>query len=118
MAKLNILRINSKRKIAGSFQESKTVKARGFHSSFFFVSYRMRIPWKETVEGLAFGNSVYWIRFDEEYSQKVSSHCQSSRYKACALGDGNQDLSTLSEDEWEVAYLDLASLLIKVMKFS
>ncbi|KAJ4975985.1 hypothetical protein NE237_001091 [Protea cynaroides] len=122
------------------------------------------------VEGLAFGNSVYWIRFDEEYSQKKfkasspfgikykfhledavdcpewvvpfhvfkslaeeydlelvfvkNSHEFVDEYlkkpefaelmqRLGALGDGNQDLSTLSEDEWEVAYLYLAFVLRK-----
>ncbi|PKI33731.1 hypothetical protein CRG98_045872, partial [Punica granatum] len=35
-----------------------------------------------------------------------------------ALGDGNQDQSTLSPDEWEVAYLYLAFVLKKVRHFS
>jgi len=33
-------------------------------------------------EGLAFGNSVYWVRFDEEFSQKVSSF-QYCRHFVC-----------------------------------
>ncbi|OIT00993.1 mRNA cap guanine-N(7) methyltransferase 1 isoform X1 [Nicotiana tabacum] len=121
-------------------------------------------------EGLAFGNSVYWIRFDEEFSEKKfkSSNPFGIKYKFhledavdCpewivpfhvfkalaeeydfelvfvknnhvfveeymkkpefvelmrrlgALGDGNQDQSTLSPDEWEVAYLYLAFVLRK-----
>nr|XP_016514077.1 PREDICTED: mRNA cap guanine-N7 methyltransferase 1-like [Nicotiana tabacum] len=121
-------------------------------------------------EGLAFGNSVYWIRFDEEFSEKkfISSNPFGIKYKFhledavdCpewivpfhvfkalaeeydfelvfvknnhvfveeymkkpefvelmrrlgALGDGNQDQSTLSPDEWEVAYLYLAFVLRK-----
>ncbi|XP_055812661.1 mRNA cap guanine-N7 methyltransferase 1-like isoform X4 [Solanum dulcamara] len=139
-------------------------------------------------EGLAFGNSVYWIRFDEEFSAKKfkSSNPFGIKYKFhlealeptvfrkqhlyllevvdavdCpewivpfpvfkamaeeydfelvfvknnhefvdeymkkpefielmrrlgALGDGNQDQSTLSPDEWEVAYLYLAFVLRK-----
>ncbi|KAG6637475.1 mRNA cap guanine-N7 methyltransferase 1-like [Carya illinoinensis] len=121
-------------------------------------------------EGLAFGNSVYWIHFDEEFSEKKfkSSHPFGIKYKFhledavdCpewivpfhvfkslaeeydlelvfaknshefvheymkrsdyvdlmrrlgALGDGNQDQSTLSQDEWEVAYLYLAFVLKK-----
>ncbi|GKU99569.1 hypothetical protein SLE2022_263330 [Rubroshorea leprosula] len=121
-------------------------------------------------EGLAFGNSVYWIRFDEEFLDKKfkSSSPFGIKYKFhledavdCpewivpfnvfkslaeeydlelvfsknahefvheflkkpeyvelmrrlgALGDGNQDQSTLSPDEWEVAYLYLAFVLKK-----
>ncbi|KAF2316983.1 hypothetical protein P3X46_022665 [Hevea brasiliensis] len=121
-------------------------------------------------KGLAFGNSVYWIRFDEEYSEKKFKHSSpyGIKYKFhledavdCpewivpfnifkslaeeydlelifvknahefvheylkkpeyidlmrrlgALGDGNQDQSTLSPDEWEVAYLYLAFVLKK-----
>ncbi|PHT72654.1 mRNA cap guanine-N7 methyltransferase 1 [Capsicum annuum] len=121
-------------------------------------------------EGLAFGNSVYWICFDEEFSEKKfkSSNPFGIKYKFhledavdCpewivpfpvfkamaeeydfelvfvknnhefvdeymkkpefvelmrrlgALGDGNQDQSTLSPDEWEVAYLYLAFVLRK-----
>ncbi|KAG9454317.1 hypothetical protein H6P81_007221 [Aristolochia fimbriata] len=121
-------------------------------------------------EGLTFGNSVYWISFDEEYSEKKfkSSSPYGIKYKFhledavdCpewivpfdvfktlaeeydlelvfaknshefvheylkrpefadlmrrlgALGDGNQDQSTLSQDEWEVAYLYLAFVLRK-----
>ncbi|KAK4359337.1 hypothetical protein RND71_021566 [Anisodus tanguticus] len=121
-------------------------------------------------EGLAFGNSVYWIKFDEEFSEKKfkSSNPFGIKYKFhledavdCpewivpfhvfkamaeeydfelvfvknnhvfvdeymkkpefvelmrrlgALGDGNQDQSTLSPDEWEVAYLYLAFVLRK-----
>ncbi|KAJ6980097.1 hypothetical protein Peur_060788 [Populus x canadensis] len=121
-------------------------------------------------EGLAFGNSVYWVRFDEEFSQKKfrSSSPFGIKYyfhledavdcpewivpfhvfkalaeeydfelifaknnhefvhenmkkpenvelmrRLGALGDGNQDLSTLSPDEWEVAYLYLAFVLKK-----
>ncbi|KAK9938329.1 hypothetical protein M0R45_015076 [Rubus argutus] len=121
-------------------------------------------------EGLFFGNSVYWIRFDEEFSEKKfrSSSPFGIKYKFhledavdCpewivpfhvfkslveeydmelvfvknshefvheymkkpdyvelmrrlgALGDGNQDQSTLSQDEWEVAYLYLSFVLRK-----
>ncbi|XP_004235844.1 mRNA cap guanine-N7 methyltransferase 1-like [Solanum lycopersicum] len=121
-------------------------------------------------EGLTFGNSVYWIRFDEEFSEKKfkSSNPFGIKYKFhledavdCpewivpfhifkelaeeydfelvfvknnhifideymkkpefielmrrlgALGDGNQDRSTLSPDEWEVAYLYLTFVLRK-----
>ncbi|XP_010931870.1 mRNA cap guanine-N(7) methyltransferase 1 [Elaeis guineensis] len=121
-------------------------------------------------EGLEFGNSVYWICFDEEYAQKKfkSSNPFGIKYKFhledavdCpewivpfnlfkslaeeydlelvfvknfhefvneylkkpefaelmrrlgALGDGNQDQSTLSQDEWDVAYLYLAFVLRK-----
>ncbi|GLU03958.1 hypothetical protein SLE2022_211270 [Rubroshorea leprosula] len=119
---------------------------------------------------LAFGNSVYWIHFDEEFSDKKfkSSSPFGIKYKFhledavdCpewivpfhifkslaeeydlelvsvknshefvheflkrpeyielmrrlgALGDGNQDQSTLSPDEWEAAYLYLAFVLKK-----
>ncbi|KAK7290800.1 hypothetical protein RIF29_05507 [Crotalaria pallida] len=121
-------------------------------------------------EGLAFGNSVYWVRFDEEFSDKKfkSSSPFGIKYKFhledavdCpewivpfqifkslaeeydfelvfaknshefvheymkkpdfvelmrrlgALGDGNQDQSTLSPDEWEVAYLYMSFVLRK-----
>ncbi|XP_055826158.1 mRNA cap guanine-N7 methyltransferase 1-like isoform X2 [Solanum dulcamara] len=121
-------------------------------------------------EGQTFGNSVYWIRFDEEFSEKKfkSSYPFGIKYKFhledaidCpewivpfhvfkalaeeydfelvfvknnhifvdeymkkpefielmrrlgALGDGNQDRSTLSPDEWEVAYLYLTFVLRK-----
>lgn len=121
-------------------------------------------------EGIAIGNSVYWIHFDEEFYEKkfLSSSPFGIKYKFhledavdCpewivpfhvfkqlaeeydlelvfvknshefvheymkkpefvelmrrlgALGDGNQDQSTLSQDEWEVAYLYLAFVLRK-----
>lgn len=121
-------------------------------------------------EGLAFGNSVYWIHFDDEFSEKKfkssspfgikykfhledavdcpewivpfhvfkslaeeydlelvfvkNSHAFVHEYmkkpefielmrRLGALGDGNQDQSTLSPDEWEVAYLYLAYVLRK-----
>ncbi|KAF5951187.1 hypothetical protein HYC85_009131 [Camellia sinensis] len=121
-------------------------------------------------EGLVFGNSVYWIRFDEEFSEKKfkssspfgikykfhledavdcpewivpfhvfkslaeeydlelvfvkNSHVFVDEYlkkpdfielmrRLGALGDGNQDQSTLSPDEWEVAYLYLSFVLRK-----
>lgn len=121
-------------------------------------------------EGLVFGNSVYWIRFDEEYSDKKfkssspfgikykfhledavdcpewivpfnvfkslaeeydlelvfakNSHAFVDEYlkkpefielmrRLGALGDGNQNQSTLSPDEWEVAYLYLTYVLRK-----
>ncbi|XP_059591645.1 mRNA cap guanine-N7 methyltransferase 1 isoform X1 [Vitis vinifera] len=122
-------------------------------------------------EGLAIGNSVYWIRFDEDFSKKKfktsspfgikykfhledavdcpewivpfhvfkslaeeydldlvlvkNSHEFVDEYlkkpefvelmrRLGALGDGNQDQTTLSQDEWEVAYLYLAFVLRKV----
>ncbi|KAI0496627.1 hypothetical protein KFK09_022948 [Dendrobium nobile] len=121
-------------------------------------------------EGLTFGNSVYWISFDEEYAHKKfsSSNPFGIQYKFhledavdCpewivpfhvfkslaeeydlklvsvknshafvdeflkmpeftelmrrlgALGDGNQDRSTLSQDEWDAAYLYLTFVLQK-----
>ncbi|CAL9761399.1 unnamed protein product [Musa acuminata subsp. burmannicoides] len=121
-------------------------------------------------DGLEFGNSVYWICFDEEYSSKKfkssspfgikykfhledavdcpewivpfhvfkslaqeydlelvfvkNSHEFVNEYlrrpeftdlmrRLGALGDGNQDQSTLSQDEWDVAYLYLAFVLRK-----
>ncbi|XP_054811743.1 mRNA cap guanine-N7 methyltransferase 1-like isoform X2 [Prosopis cineraria] len=121
-------------------------------------------------EGLAFGNSVYWVHFDEEFSDKKfkSSSPFGIKYKFhledavdCpewivpfpvfkslaeeydfelvfsknshefvhefmkkpefvelmrrlgALGVGNRDQSTLSPDEWEVAYLYLTFVLRK-----
>ncbi|KAK9084960.1 hypothetical protein Sjap_025371 [Stephania japonica] len=121
-------------------------------------------------EGLVFGNSVYWIRFDEEHAGKkfgssdpfgikykfhledavdcpewivpfhvfkslaeeydlelifvknahefVDEYLKKPEYaelmrRLGALGDGNQDQSTLSQDEWEVAYLYLSFVLRK-----
>ncbi|KAK6154376.1 hypothetical protein DH2020_008624 [Rehmannia glutinosa] len=104
-------------------------------------------------EGLQFGNSVYWIRFDEEFDNKdavdcpewivpfhvfktlaeeyglelvfvKNSHVFVDEYmkkpefvelmrRLGALGDGKEDQSTLSPDEWEVAYLYLAFVLRK-----
>ncbi|KAL7582232.1 mRNA cap guanine-N7 methyltransferase 1 isoform X1 [Lactuca sativa] len=121
-------------------------------------------------DGLAFGNSVYWIHFDDEFSEKKfksstpfgikykfhledavdcpewivpfhvfkslaeeydlelvfvkNSHAFVHEYmkkpefielmrRLGALGDGNQDQTTLSPDEWEVAYLYLAYVLRK-----
>ncbi|XP_028094368.1 mRNA cap guanine-N7 methyltransferase 1-like [Camellia sinensis] len=121
-------------------------------------------------KGLVFGNSVYWIRFDEEFSEKKfkssspfgikykfhledavdcpewivpfhvfkslaeeydlelvfvkNSHVFVDEYlkrpdfvelmrRLGALGDGNQGQSTLTPDEWEVAYLYLAFILRK-----
>ncbi|KAF8391445.1 hypothetical protein HHK36_023750 [Tetracentron sinense] len=113
-------------------------------------------------EELSFGNSVYWIRFDEEFAQKDAVDCPewivpfhvfkslAEEYdlelvfvknahefvdeylkkpeftdlmrRLGALGDGNQDqsellytlfLCTLSQDEWEVAYLYLSFVLRK-----
>ncbi|GAB2277876.1 hypothetical protein Dimus_012578 [Dionaea muscipula] len=121
-------------------------------------------------EDLAFGNSVYWIRFDDEFSEKKfkssspfgikykfhledavdcpewivpfhvfkamanqygfdlvfvkNSHAFVDEYlkkpeyidlmrRLGALGDGNRDQSTLSPDEWEVAYLYLSFVLRK-----
>ncbi|XP_047974487.1 mRNA cap guanine-N7 methyltransferase 1 [Salvia hispanica] len=121
-------------------------------------------------EGLQFGNSVYWIRFDEEFDDKKfkssspfgikykfhledavdcpewivpfhifkalaeeyglelvfvkNSHVFVDEYmkkpefvelmrRLGALGDGKDDNSTLSPDEWEVAYLYSAFVLRK-----
>ncbi|XP_073125758.1 mRNA cap guanine-N(7) methyltransferase 1 [Henckelia pumila] len=121
-------------------------------------------------DGLAFGNSVYWIRFDEEFENKKfkssspfgikykfhledavdcpewivpfdvfkslaeeygfelvlvkNSHAFVEEYlkipeyielmrRLGALGDGKEDQSTLSQDEWEVAYLYSAFVLRK-----
>ncbi|KAG8365020.1 hypothetical protein BUALT_Bualt18G0059500 [Buddleja alternifolia] len=104
-------------------------------------------------EGLHFGNSVYWIRFDEEFEDKDAVDCPEwivpfPVFKALAeeygfelvfvknshvfveeylkkpefvelmrglgaLGDGKEDQSTLSPDEWEVAYLYLSFVLRK-----
>ncbi|CAL5405716.1 unnamed protein product [Camellia sinensis] len=104
-------------------------------------------------KGLVFGNSVYWIRFDEEFSEKdavdcpewivpfhvfkslaeeydlelvfvKNSHVFVDEYlkrpdfvelmrRLGASGDGNQGQSTLTPDEWEVAYLYLAFILRK-----
>ncbi|KAH0453616.1 hypothetical protein IEQ34_017940 [Dendrobium chrysotoxum] len=121
-------------------------------------------------EGLTFGNSVYWISFDEEYAHKKfrssspfgiqykfhledavdcpewivpfhvfkslaeeydlklvsvkNSHAFVDEFlkmpeftelmrRLGALGDGNQDRSTLSQDEWDVAYLYLTFVLQK-----
>ncbi|XP_047149212.1 mRNA cap guanine-N7 methyltransferase 1 [Vigna umbellata] len=121
-------------------------------------------------EGLNFGNSVYWVRFDEEFSDKKfkssspfgikytfhledavdcpewivpfhifkslaeeydfelvfakNSHEFVHEYmkkpefvelmrRLGALGDGNQDNSTLSADEWEAAYLYMSFVLRK-----
>ncbi|KAG5000828.1 hypothetical protein AAZX31_08G207000 [Glycine max] len=121
-------------------------------------------------EGLTFGNSVYWVRFDEEFSDKKfkssspfgikytfhledavdcpewivpfhifkslaeeydfelvfakNSHEFVHEYmkkpefvelmrRLGALGDGNQDQSTLSADEWEAAYLYMSFVLRK-----
>ncbi|KAL8239237.1 hypothetical protein R6Q59_015804 [Mikania micrantha] len=122
-------------------------------------------------DGLVFGNSVFWIQFDDDFSEKKfkssspfgikykfhledavdcpewivpfnifkslaeeydlelvfvkNSHAFVHEYmkkpefvelmrRLGALGDGNQDQSTLSPDEWEVAYLYLAYVLRKV----
>ncbi|KAJ6825550.1 mRNA cap guanine-N7 methyltransferase 1 [Iris pallida] len=121
-------------------------------------------------EGLSFGNSVYWISFDEDYAQKKfkasspfgiqytfhledavdcpewivpfhlfkslaeeydlelvfvkNSHEFVEEYlkkpefselmrRLGALGDDKQDQSTLSQDEWDVAYLYLSFVLRK-----
>ncbi|GMJ05162.1 hypothetical protein like AT3G20650 [Hibiscus trionum] len=121
-------------------------------------------------EGTDFGNSVYWIKFDEEFSDKkfkssspfgikykfhledavdcpewivpfhlfkslteeydlelvfvknshefVHEYMKKPEYielmrRLGALGDGNQDQTTLSPDEWEVAYLYLTYVLKK-----
>ncbi|KZV55971.1 MRNA capping enzyme family protein isoform 1 [Dorcoceras hygrometricum] len=121
-------------------------------------------------DGLAFGNSVYWIRFDEEFENKkfrssspfgikykfhledavdcpewivpfdvfkslaeeygfelvlvknahafVDEYLKIPEYielmrRLGALGDGKDDQSTLSQDEWEVAYLYSAFVLKK-----
>ncbi|KAL0353555.1 UNVERIFIED_CONTAM: cap guanine-N7 methyltransferase 1 [Sesamum angustifolium] len=122
------------------------------------------------IDGMTFGNSVYWIRFDEEFENKKfkSSNPFGIKYKFhledavdCpewivpfhvfksmaeeydlelifaknahvfvdeylkkpefvelmrrlgALGDGKDDQSTLSPDEWDAAYLYLAFVLRK-----
>ncbi|XP_074560096.1 mRNA cap guanine-N(7) methyltransferase 1 [Curcuma longa] len=121
-------------------------------------------------DGLEFGNSVYWISFEEEYMLKkfkasspfgikykfhledavdcpewivpfhvfksladeygldlvfaknshefVNDYLKKPEYaelmrRLGALGDGNHDQSTLSQDEWDVAYLYLAFVLKK-----
>ncbi|CAA2938475.1 mRNA cap guanine-N7 methyltransferase 1 [Olea europaea subsp. europaea] len=121
-------------------------------------------------EGLAYGNSVYWIRFGEEFAEKkfkssspfgiqysfhledavdcpewivpfpvfkslaeehdlelvfvknfhlfVDEYLKKPEFvelmrRLGALGDGNQDQSTLSPDEWEAAYLYLTFVLRK-----
>ncbi|XP_076926049.1 mRNA cap guanine-N(7) methyltransferase 1-like isoform X1 [Bidens hawaiensis] len=121
-------------------------------------------------DGLVFGNSVFWIQFDDDFSEKKfkssspfgikykfhledavdcpewvvpfnvfkalaeeydlelvfvkNSHAFVHEYmkkpefielmrRLGALGDGNQDQSTLAPDEWEVAYLYLAYVLRK-----
>ncbi|KAF1899291.1 hypothetical protein Lal_00019418 [Lupinus albus] len=104
-------------------------------------------------EGLTFGNSVYWVRFDEEFSSKDAVDCPewvvpfhifkslAEEYdfelvfaknshefvheymkkpefvelmrRLGALGDSNQDQSTLSPEEWEVAYLYMTFVLRK-----
>lgn len=38
---------------------------------FLILDWRCYFNCKYAAEGLAFGNSVYWIRFDEEFSEKV-----------------------------------------------
>ncbi|TYJ95760.1 mRNA cap guanine-N7 methyltransferase 1 [Cucumis melo var. makuwa] len=130
----------------------------------------MLFGYEYAAQGLMFGNSVYWIRFDEEYAEKKfsasspfgikylfhledavdcpewivpfhvfkslaeeydlelvfvkNSHEFVHEYlkkpefvdlmrRLGALGDGNQDQSTLSPDEWEVAYLYLSFVLRK-----
>ena len=39
-----------------------------------FCHFLLKLPFSlgYAAEGLAFGNSVYWIRFDEEFSEKVT----------------------------------------------
>ncbi|KAL9297864.1 hypothetical protein ACSQ67_023760 [Phaseolus vulgaris] len=145
--------------------------------SFLILDWRYYFPCEFAAEGLTFGNSVYWVRFDEEFSEKkfkssspfgikytfhledavdcpewiVPFHvfkslaeevctlsmilCQISSFsknshefvheymkkpefvelmrRLGALGDGNQDHSTLSADEWEAAYLYMSFVLRK-----
>jgi hypothetical protein len=38
---------------------------------FLILDRRCYFHCAYAAEGLAFGNSVYWIRFDEEFSEKV-----------------------------------------------
>ena len=40
---------------------------------FVILDWRCYFHCKYAAEGLAFGNSVYWVRFDEEFSEKVIS---------------------------------------------
>lgn len=121
-------------------------------------------------EGLVFGNSVYWVRFDDDFAAKrfrasrpfgiqytfhledavdcpewivpfhifkamaeeydlelvfvknnhefVDEYLKKEEFielmrRLGALGDGNQNQSTLTQDEWEVAHLYLAFVLRK-----
>ncbi|KAA3486773.1 mRNA cap guanine-N7 methyltransferase 1 isoform X2 [Gossypium australe] len=141
-----------------------------FKTTFVILDWRCYCHCEYAAEGLAFGNSVYWIRFDEEFTDKkfkssspfgikykfhledavdcpewivpfhvfkslaeeydlelvfvknshefVYEYMKKPEYielmrRLGALGDGNQDQSTLSLDEWEAAYLYLAFVLKK-----
>ncbi|MFQ6667852.1 hypothetical protein Gotur_033732 [Gossypium turneri] len=141
-----------------------------FKTTFVILDWRCYFHCEYAAEGLAFGNSVYWIRFDEEFTDKkfkssspfgikykfhledavdcpewivpfhvfkslaeeydlelvfvknshefVHEYMKKPEYielmrRLGALGDGNQDQSTLSPDEWEAAYLYLAFVLKK-----
>ncbi|MBA0752193.1 hypothetical protein Gogos_001053, partial [Gossypium gossypioides] len=141
-----------------------------FKITFVILDWRCYFHCEYAAEGLAFGNSVYWIRFDEEFTDKkfkssspfgikykfhledavdcpewivpfhvfkslaeeydlelvfvknshefVHEYMKKPEYielmrRLGALGDGNQDQSTLSPDEWEAAYLYLAFVLKK-----
>ncbi|MBA0699522.1 hypothetical protein Goari_001152, partial [Gossypium aridum] len=141
-----------------------------FKTTFVILDWRCYFHCEYAAEGLAFGNSVYWIRFDEEFTNKkfkssspfgikykfhledavdcpewivpfhvfkslaeeydlelvfvknshefVHEYMKKPEYielmrRLGALGDGNQDQSTLSPDEWEAAYLYLAFVLKK-----
>ncbi|MBA0728201.1 hypothetical protein Golax_001123 [Gossypium laxum] len=141
-----------------------------FKTTFVILDWRCFFHCEYAAEGLAFGNSVYWIRFDEEFTNKkfkssspfgikykfhledavdcpewivpfhvfkslaeeydlelvfvknshefVHEYMKKPEYielmrRLGALGDGNQDQSTLSPDEWEAAYLYLAFVLKK-----
>ncbi|KAL5976118.1 hypothetical protein ACLOJK_020448 [Asimina triloba] len=83
-------------------------------------------------EGLSFGSNVYWICFDDEYGEKyhlelifvknfhefVDEYLKKPEFaelmrRLGALGDGSQEQSTLSPEEWDVAYLYLAFVLRK-----
>ncbi|RYR22993.1 hypothetical protein Ahy_B03g068265 isoform C [Arachis hypogaea] len=138
--------------------------------SFLILDWRCDFHCEYAAEGLVFGNSVYWIRFDEEFADKKfkssspfgikytfhledavdcpewivpfqvfqklaeeydfelvfakNSHEFVHEYmkkpefvelmrRLGALGDGNQDQSTLSADEWEAAYLYMSFVLRK-----
>ncbi|KAH1247706.1 mRNA cap guanine-N7 methyltransferase 1 [Glycine max] len=137
---------------------------------FVILDWRCYFLCEFVAEGLTFGNRVYWVRFDEEFSDKKfkssspfgikytfhledavdcpewivpfhvfkslaeendfelvfakNSHEFVHEYmkkpefvelmrRLGALGDGNQDQSTLSADEWEAAYLYMSFVLRK-----